>query len=285
MITPWLPEGRTAVLPGRGEVFYRHHRHADPQAPTVLLLHGWTASADLQFFTAYEALAACCSFVAIDHRGHGRGMRPAVRFDLVDAADDAAALIQHLQLADVILVGYSMGGPLSLLMTQRHPELVRGVVLQATALEWRENLNERIRWKTVRVLSPILRSWAYPSWIRFALRRLAGQQPALAQYVEWLSGELSRNTAVHLVHAGQALSRFDAKPWAGDLGKPAGMLITTKDHLVKPRKQRQLAALVGAHVRELAGDHLSTWMNPAEYATLTVELVQHVAAASAPAAR
>ena len=29
-----------------------------PNAPTVLLLHGWTASADLQFFTAYETLAA-----------------------------------------------------------------------------------------------------------------------------------------------------------------------------------------------------------------------------------
>ena len=54
LTVPWLPEGRTVLLPGRGEVFYRYHRHADPSAPTLLLLHGWTASADLQFFTAYE---------------------------------------------------------------------------------------------------------------------------------------------------------------------------------------------------------------------------------------
>ena len=40
MEVPWLPEGRTLVLPGRGEVFFRQHRHADPDAPTVLLLHG-----------------------------------------------------------------------------------------------------------------------------------------------------------------------------------------------------------------------------------------------------
>ncbi|MCU1388444.1 MAG: putative hydrolase, partial [Ilumatobacteraceae bacterium] len=58
MKVPWLPPGHTAVLEGRGEVFYRYHQHADPTAPTLLLLHGWTASADLQFFTAYEALAA-----------------------------------------------------------------------------------------------------------------------------------------------------------------------------------------------------------------------------------
>jgi 3-oxoadipate enol-lactonase len=61
---PWLPEGHTMVLPGRGEVFYRLHRHPEADAPTVLLLHGWTANADVQFFTAYEALAEHCTIVA-----------------------------------------------------------------------------------------------------------------------------------------------------------------------------------------------------------------------------
>ena len=131
MIVPWLPPGRTAVLPGRGEVFYRHHQHDDPNAPTLLLLHGWTASADLQFFTAYEALAKDFSFIAIDHRGHGRGMRPADRFDLGDVADDAAALLTQLAIGRVVVVGYSMGGPLSLLVTHRHPELVQAIVVAA----------------------------------------------------------------------------------------------------------------------------------------------------------
>ena len=74
VLPPGLPEGSIALLPGRGEVFYRHHR-GDPSLPTLLLLHGWTASADLQWFTAYEQLAERYSFVAVDHRGHGRGLR------------------------------------------------------------------------------------------------------------------------------------------------------------------------------------------------------------------
>ena len=78
-------------IEGRGELFVRLHRHPDPAAPTVLLLHGWTASSDLQFFTAYEALAERCTFVGIDHRGHGRGLRSPDAFTLEDAADDAAA--------------------------------------------------------------------------------------------------------------------------------------------------------------------------------------------------
>ena len=103
MKVPWLPPGRTAVLGDRGEFFYRHFQHGDPNAPTVLLLHGWTASGDLQFFTAYEALAEMCSFVAIDHRGHGRSVRFPGRFELQDAADDAAALLVHLGAPPVIV--------------------------------------------------------------------------------------------------------------------------------------------------------------------------------------
>lgn len=277
MIVPWLPPGHTAVLDGRGEVFYRHHQHADANAPMLLLLHGWTASADLQFFTAYEVLARDFSFVAIDHRGHGRGMRQSERFELEDAADDAAALVRLLGMKSLILVGYSMGGPLSLLLTRRHPDLVAGLVVQATAMEWNATFSERLRWKTVRMLSPILRSWAYPPWLRAGLRRMAHQSAAMEPYVEWLAGELSRNSAAHLVHAGQALSRYDAVQWASGLGVPAGMLITTRDHLVKPRKQRALAAALGAEVVEVAGDHLAPWLNPAEFAAATGRLARSVA--------
>ena len=121
---PWLPAGRVIRIDGRGELFVRVHEHPDRTAPTVLLLHGWTASSDLQFFTAYEALAERYSFVGIDHRGHGRGLRSPTPFRLEDAADDAAAVIRELGVAPVVAVGYSMGGPISLHLARRHRELV-----------------------------------------------------------------------------------------------------------------------------------------------------------------
>ena len=89
--------------------------------PTVVLLHGWTASSDLQFFTAYEALAARCSFVGIDHRGHGRGLRSPTAFTLEDVADDAAAVLRHLGDTNVVAIGYSMGGPISMLLRATAP--------------------------------------------------------------------------------------------------------------------------------------------------------------------
>ncbi len=274
--TPWLPEGRTIVAPGRGELFYRLHRHPDPAAPIVFLLHGWTASGDLQFFTAYEALAAHCSFITIDHRGHGRGLRSEHRFEMEDVADDAAALLESLGIGQVIAVGYSMGGPVSMLLARRHPHLVRALVVQATALEWCSSWPDRVRWKTMRIIGPLLRSLAYQRLLRHGIRRLLGEGHPLQVYVPWLSGEMRRNDPLAIVQAGQALSRYDARPWAGDLRKPAAALITTRDRLVKPRKQRALAEVLGAEVRELAGNHLSAWVHPNEFAAAMVELVELV---------
>jgi 3-oxoadipate enol-lactonase len=282
-VIPWLPEGHTLVVPGRGELFYRFHRHADPEAPIVLLLHGWTASGDLQFFTAYTALAAQYSFITFDYRGHGRGLRLQDRFELEDVADDAAALLESLGVAPVIAVGYSMGGPVGMLLTRRHPHLVRAIVMEATALDWCSSRLDRVRWKTVRIIGPLLRSVAYQRWLSNGIRRLLGRGHPLQNYVPWLSGEMRRNDPQSVVQAGQALSRYDARTWAADLRKPAASLITTRDHLVKPRKQRALADALGAEVRELAGDHISAWVHPEEFAAATVELVSHVAAKSSAA--
>ena len=280
---PWLPEGHTLLVPGRGELFYRYHRHADPDAPIALLLHGWTASGDLQFFTAYEALAARCSFITFDYRGHGRGLRLQERFELEDVADDAAILLESLGVAPVVVVGYSMGGPVGMLLTRRHPHLVRAIVMEATALDWCATRFDRVRWKTLRIIGPMLRSVAYQRWLSNGIRRLLGRGHPLQRYVPWLSGEMRRNDPQSVVQAGQALSRYDARPWATELGKPAASLITTRDHLVKPRKQRALAAALGAEIHELAGDHISPWVHPNEFAAATVELVHQVAAKSSAA--
>ena len=277
MILPWLPPGHTACLAGRGEVFYRHHRHADATAPTLLLLHGWTASADLQFFTAYEALAEHYSFIAIDHRGHGRGLRTTDKFELADAAEDAALLLQQLAVGPVITMGYSMGGPLSMLLTQSHPELVRGMVLQATELEWKSGWVERFRWKTVHILGPYLRSRASLRSMRWGIKRLLGPNHPTAQFVPWLASELRRNDSFNIVQAGQSLSHFNARPWASALGKPAASLVTTRDRLVKPRRQRALADALNAIVVELPDDHLSAWTSPDAFAKASVELVRLVA--------
>lgn len=279
-VLPWLPPGRLVRVEGRGEFFVRVHGHADPAAPVLLLLHGWTASADLQFFTAYRALAEHWSFVAIDHRGHGRGLRTNQPFSLVDAADDAAAVVRALGIDRVVPVGYSMGGPISMYVTRRHPDLVRALIVQATAMEWRRARRDRLSWYGLPILGAILRSWWFP---RYSDRLVARMIPAgheLEPVLPWILGEMRRGDNQAILEAGRALRHHDASDWAHELGVPAGVLLTTRDRLVKPRKQRAMAIELDATVRELRDDHFVTMTDPAGYSAATVELIEAVLARS-----
>ncbi|MFZ4812508.1 MAG: alpha/beta fold hydrolase, partial [Ilumatobacteraceae bacterium] len=93
--SPDLPRGAAMDLPGRGTTFVR--RIEGPVgAPTIVLLHGWTATADLNWFTCYEPLGQQFNVIALDHRGHGRGIRSRKTFRLEDCADDAIAVCDVL---------------------------------------------------------------------------------------------------------------------------------------------------------------------------------------------
>ena len=122
---PRLPPGAAMELPGRGTTFVRRIA-GPPNAPTVLLLHGWTASADLNWFTCYRPLAQHYRVLALDHRGHGRGIRSKAAFRLEDCADDAIAVCDVLGIDQVIPIGYSMGGPIAQLLWL-HAEHMSGV--------------------------------------------------------------------------------------------------------------------------------------------------------------
>ncbi len=277
---PWLPPGEMVRIEGRGEFFVRHHRHPDHDAPVVVLMHGWTATADLQFFTAYEALAGICSFIALDHQGHGRGLRTPERFTLEAVADDSVAVARALGVERAVVVGYSMGGPLTMHIARRHPDFARAIVVQATALEWMPTLRQRLVWRFLPLTGAVTRSWLARRLLRRATRRMLPDDHVVAPYLAWLQGEMTRADSFAIIEAGQALGRFDAREWAGGLGVTAASLITTKDRLVNPREQRALAAALNADVRELPADHFSTISHPDQFASLTVELIELVLSAS-----
>src|SRR3954464_11637259 len=86
-----LPPGRAVQLPGRGTTFVREAAGA-PGAPPLALLHGWTATADLNWSASYGLLSRYFRVLAMDHRGHGRGIRARRPFRLEDCADDVAAM-------------------------------------------------------------------------------------------------------------------------------------------------------------------------------------------------
>src|SRR5919206_4986102 len=109
-----MPSGRIVHVPGRGEMLLRD---TGGEGPPVLLLHGWMFSADLNWWRTYGPLErAGYRVLALDHRGHGRGLRTHAPFRLSDCAEDAASLLETIGVDRALVVGYSMGGPVAQLM-------------------------------------------------------------------------------------------------------------------------------------------------------------------------
>ena len=135
---PVLPNGSSIELPGRGAVFVRDSGGA-PGRPVLLLLHGWLATADLNWGFTYATLAEHFRVVAFDQRGHGRGLKGSGHFTIGTCAQDGVAVLDALGIEKAIPVGYSMGGPIALQLARRAPERVAGVVLCATAASFLPN--------------------------------------------------------------------------------------------------------------------------------------------------
>jgi pimeloyl-ACP methyl ester carboxylesterase len=273
---PWMPDGRIVSVPQRGEFFARYFKHENANAPVVALLHGWTGNADINFFPVYAELARNYSILAVDHRGHGRGLRTHDRFTLEDCADDVVAIMDQLGISSVTAVGYSMGGPIAMLMSKQHSTRVHSLVLCATALEWSATRNERTRWKIGRVVSPVFRLLTTPRLIDRYIKGKIPRASSAAMLRPWLVSEIRRNDSWTMNQAGRALSKHDARPWAAMLGVPTASIVTSRDSLVALHKQQALARATQAIVIEIDGDHLVNWQKPELFTAAVVDAIRQV---------
>lgn len=271
-----MPPARTVRVPGRGELFLRDSGGA---GTPVLLLHGWMATADLNWWGAYDDLiAAGYRVLALDHRGHGRGLRPMERFALVDCARDAAALLSALDAPPALVVGYSMGGAIAQLLVRERPELAAGVVLSGTAQHWQDPRSQR-SFKALGALGLAL-SLAPRATYRAGFKR-AGIRDT--PQTAWLLGELMRHSARDIADAGRELGRFDSRPWlARELAVPAAVVLTTRDELVAPHKQRELAQAARAQVIEVALTHMELSWRGRDYNPALLQALSAVQQGPAP---
>ncbi|MBC9225165.1 alpha/beta fold hydrolase [Aeromicrobium sp. 636] len=88
------------------EIFYKDWGSGQP----IMFHHGWPLSSDdwdaqLLFFVQHGYRV-----IAHDRRGHGRSSQVAEGHDMDHYAADAAAVVRHLDLHDIVHVGHSTGG-------------------------------------------------------------------------------------------------------------------------------------------------------------------------------
>lgn len=94
------------------------------EGPAVLFLHAGVADSRM-WQSQFDAIEGY-RMVAFDRRGFGQTSFGTERYS---DTDDALSVMNHLDLAQVVAVGCSMGGAVALALASDHPERVRGLVL------------------------------------------------------------------------------------------------------------------------------------------------------------
>jgi pimeloyl-ACP methyl ester carboxylesterase len=277
---PPLPVGRRVELPGRGTTFVRHVEGPE-DASTLLLLHGWLASGGLNWFRTFEVLSRHFNLLAVDMRGHGRGIRSGRRFRLADCADDAAATMDALGIRSVIAVGYSLGGPVAQLLWHRHPDRVDGLVLCSTAHRLMPGVREQWFFGTLMAAAagttrvgqvaakiPVDR-------VRRLIPLAASPRPSTMR--EWARREMQRHSTRMVLEAGVAMSNYNASRWIKRVDVPTAVVVTAKDRAIPPLAQLHLALSVpGATIHRIDDGHLACAKR--SFATPVLAACQDVAA-------
>lgn len=120
---------RRGVLPRAGGQLYYE---ATGEGPALVFAHGLGGS-HLSWWQQVAAFASRFTCIAFAHRGFLPSHDAAPPLGPAVFADDLLALLDHLAVADAVLVAQSMGGWTCLEAVLRAPGRVRGLVMSATS--------------------------------------------------------------------------------------------------------------------------------------------------------
>jgi pimeloyl-ACP methyl ester carboxylesterase len=219
----------------------------DPRKPAFIMLHGISRSGH-----SYDHIAphfvADYRVIAMDLRGHGDSdWSPNGAYLVEDFVKDLHALVQQLDVRNVVLTGCSMGGRVVQVYAGMYPDRVSKVIVQDVGPERPETvtrgLTDRIKremegWKSEEELFASLRRNArvsediHRTWIRWDTRKLPSGN------VAW---KYDPNVTL-------GLGPIELWDYIKKIKAPTLYIVGGRSNLVPTETQRQLGALANIEV-------------------------------------
>lgn len=267
-----------AVHPGVGRSVFTASRpklHATVRVPrvppraTLVLSHALGLDASMWDAVA-NTLAADCTVICPDTRGHGRSEVPHDALTMVDLAEDAARLLDELGERNVIhgpvvWVGISMGGMVGQELAVRHPGKLRALVLANTTAQYPEAGRVAIDERLSVVASQGLEAVAEGTMSRFFTGDFAARHTQTVARVQRLL--LACDPEGYLA-CGAAVRDVDLSARLGQIKLPTLILAGDADQGTTPAMAQALQqGIAGSRLQTLVGcAHMSAVSHPQEFA-------------------
>lgn len=259
------------------------------QGPTVVLAHGYTVTL-AEWNAVWDALQSSgFRVIAFDQRGHGGSTLGTEGIGSAPMAGDLAAVLEHFDVRDAVLVGHSMGGFVAIRALLDHPELqqrLRGLVLFAT---WAGRVLDGAPQNKVQI--PLLEHGILQRLIQnktvavlFGAAQ-CGTRPSPAMVRVFTEG-FAQHVDQHGPHLDivRAFSREDRYPRLGEIGVPTVVMVGAADRTTPPNHSRRMAdGIPGARLVTIPGaGHALNWEAPDELVKVTESFAPRVRAGLHP---
>lgn len=241
------------------------------EGPTVVLVHGYTVTLAEWNVVWDELLARGYRVIAFDQRGHGRSTLGAEGIGSQPMAADVAAVLDHFDVRDAVLVGHSMGGFVTIRAVLEHADLaprLRGLVLFAT---WAGRVLDGAPQNKLQI--PLLERGILQRLIRnktaatlFGAAQ-CGTRPSPAMVRVFTEG-FQQHIDEHGPHLAivRAFSREDRYPRLGEIAVPTVVMVGAADRTTPPNHSRRMAdGIRGARLVTVPqAGHALNWEAPDE---------------------
>lgn len=162
----------------QGKIYYEVTGSGEP----ILFIHGFSLDhtmwqAQVEFFSKNYQV------ITYDARGFGKSSTPSDRYD---HAADLHALLEHLGVKHVHIVGLSMGGRIAINFTLDYPDLVKSLTLMDSSLD---GYKSEVDWNVYAKEQGLIK--AKENWLNHELFDYTQKQPGVVAALNYIVGNYS----------------------------------------------------------------------------------------------
>ena len=236
----------------KADLYYEIHGRGEP----LLMIQGW--GMDITGWqNIIKPLAKVYQVIVFDNRGTGRSEVTPGDYTTRQLADDAAALLDHLQIDNAHVLGWSMGGMIAQELALAYPEKVNRLILSASSARVSEK-SSFIAWANVEAMQRGERETSVDWQLSFCFSNAVFRNKALLReikdkalnppYPVTLEGLMSQFAAV---------SSHDRRRQLGTITSPTLVLGAKEDGIIDASQVEALAREIeNAQLRILPGGHM-----------------------------
>ena len=226
------------------------------KGPPLVLIHGAWASHEWWRWLVPE-LARNYQVISPDVRGHGQSSPLTHAYSVNGFAKDLDLFLQSIGIPEAVLVGWSMGGIISVQYGLNYPSRVKALILIATRGHHNNKLKRRMILQYLRARLGLLMDFTAPRrydrasggfpgqklWLEREVRKMLSPS-ASKEVQDWVMSDVRNNPRENYLEVAKSIWNWGAGKKLKGIKVPTLIMVGDKDTRTPPRFSRRLHATI-----------------------------------------